>query len=117
VDENKQEMSGKETTFNQILRAMNESGQFSASFLVDEEGMSVATACDGEYTEAASAMAAQLREMVEQTQQRIHLGGAEEMAVRSNDRTRLVSRCCRFGAEGLDHQGEPCIHQRTRHAA
>ena len=80
LEKNIQETGGKDIAFNNILRTMNESGQFKASFLVDVQGMLVASVSNGEDTDAAGAMAAQLHEMVEQTQSRIHLGGAEEVS-------------------------------------
>jgi predicted regulator of Ras-like GTPase activity (Roadblock/LC7/MglB family) len=101
MEKNIQETGGKDIAFNNILRTMNESGQFKASFLVDVQGMPVASVSNGEDTDAAGAMAAQLHELVEQTQSRIHLGGAEEVAVRSNDRMRLVSRYFNLGEQTL----------------
>jgi len=95
------EQDWQETTFTRILHDMNETGKFRASFLVDAHGLPVAAVTSGYDTDTASAMAALVRNVIEQTQTRIELAEADEVAVRANDRMRLVSRYFTVGDETL----------------
>ncbi len=91
----------KEMTFARILHDMNEAGNFRASFLVDTQGLPIAAVTSGYDTDTASAMAALVRNVIEQAQTRIDLAEADEVAVRGNDKTRLVSRYFTVGDETL----------------
>jgi predicted regulator of Ras-like GTPase activity (Roadblock/LC7/MglB family) len=91
----------KEMTFTRILHDMNKAGNFKASFLVDAQGLPVAAVTSGYDTDTASAMAALVRNVIEQTQTRIELAEADEVAVRGNDKMRLVSRYFTIGNETL----------------
>ena len=92
----------QEMTFTRILHDMNETGDFKASFLVDAQGLPVAAVTSDDYdTDTASAMAALVRNAIEQAQTRIELSEADEVAVRSNDKMRLVSRYFTVGDETL----------------
>lgn len=95
------EQGWQEMTFTRILRDMNEAGKFRASFLVDAQGLPVAAVTSGYDTDTASAMAALVRNVIEQAQTRIELAEADEVAVRSNDKMRLVSRYFTVGDETL----------------
>jgi len=88
-------------TFNRILHDMNEAGQFEASFLVDAQGLPVAAKTSDYDTDTAAAMVALVRSAIEQTQTRIRLAEADEVAVRCNDKMRLVSRYFTVGDETL----------------
>lgn len=91
----------QESTFAKILHDMNEAGNFKASFLVDTQGLPVAAANSSYDTDTASAMAALVRNVIEQTQTRINLAEADEVTVRGNDKMRLVSRYFTVGNETL----------------
>jgi len=95
------EQDWQEMTFTRILHDMNEAGKFSASFLVDAQGLPVAAVTTGYDTDTASAMAALVRNVIEQAQTRIELAEADEVAVRANDKMRLVSRYFTVGDETL----------------
>ena len=82
----------KEMHFARILHDMNEAGKFRASFLVDTQGLPVAAVTSGYDTDTASAMAALVRNVIEETQTRIDLAEADEVTVRGNDKMRLISR-------------------------
>ncbi|MFB0535584.1 MAG: roadblock/LC7 domain-containing protein [Anaerolineae bacterium] len=90
-----------ETTFARILHDMNEAGSFRASFLVDAQGLPVAAVTSNYDTDTASAMAALVRNVIEQAQTRIDLAEADEVTVRGDDKTRLVSRYFTVGDETL----------------
>ena len=91
----------KEMTFANILHYMNEAGNFRASFLVDAQGLPVAAVTSGYDTDTASAMAALVRNVIAQAQTRIDLAETDEVAIRGNDKTRLISRCFAIGDETL----------------
>ena len=91
----------KDMTFARILHDMNKAGNFRASFLVDAQGLPVAAVTSGYDTDTASAMAALVRNVVEQAQTRIELAEADEVTVRGNDKMRLVSRYFTVGDETL----------------
>ncbi|TEU17859.1 MAG: hypothetical protein E3J21_07370 [Anaerolineales bacterium] len=91
----------KEMTFARILHNMNEAGKFKASFLVDAQGLPVAALTSGYDTDTASAMAALVRNVIEQAQARIDLAEADEVTVRGNDKMRMVSRYFTIGDETL----------------
>jgi predicted regulator of Ras-like GTPase activity (Roadblock/LC7/MglB family) len=95
------EQDWQETTLAKILHDMNETGNFKASFLVDAQGLPVAAVTSSYDTDTASAMAALVRNVIEQTQTRINLAEADEVNVRSNDKMRLVSRYFTVGDETL----------------
>jgi len=95
------EQGWQEMTFAKILQDMNEAGNFKASFLVDSQGLPVAAANSSYDTDTASAMAALVRNVIEQTQTRIDLSEADEVNVRGNDKTRLISRYFAVGDETL----------------
>ena len=95
------EADWKEMTFARILHNMNEAGNFRASFLVDAQGLPVASVPSSYDTDTASAMAALVRNVIEQTQTRIDLAEADEVTVRGNDKMRLVSRYFAVGDEIL----------------
>jgi predicted regulator of Ras-like GTPase activity (Roadblock/LC7/MglB family) len=95
------EQDWQETNFAKILHDMNEAGNFKASFLVDVQGLPVAAVTSGYDTDTASAMAALVRNVIEQTQTRINLAEADEVNVRSNDKMRLISRYFTVGDETL----------------
>jgi predicted regulator of Ras-like GTPase activity (Roadblock/LC7/MglB family) len=95
------EQDWQEVTFAKILHDMNEAGNFKASFLVDAQGLSVAAVTSGYDTDAASAMAALVKNVIEQAQTRINLAEADEVTVRGNDKMRLVSRYFTVGNETL----------------
>jgi predicted regulator of Ras-like GTPase activity (Roadblock/LC7/MglB family) len=95
------ESGWQETTFAKILDDMNEAGNFKASFLADAEGLPVAAANSSYDTDTASAMAAMVRNAVEQTRTRIDLAEADEVTVRANDKVRLVSRYFAVGDDTL----------------
>jgi predicted regulator of Ras-like GTPase activity (Roadblock/LC7/MglB family) len=95
------ELDWKEKTFARILHDMNEAGSFRASFLVDAQGLPVAAVTSSYDTDTASAMAALVRDVIEQVQTRIDLAGADEVTVRDNDKIRLVSRYFTVGGETL----------------
>lgn len=95
------EQDWQEITFTKILRDMNEAGNFKASFLVDAQGLPVASVTSGYDTDTASAMAALVRNVIEQVQTRINLAEADEVTVRDNDKMRLVSRYFTVGDETL----------------
>jgi predicted regulator of Ras-like GTPase activity (Roadblock/LC7/MglB family) len=88
-------------TFTKILHNMNEAGSFKASFLADAQGLPVAAVTSSYDTDTASAMAALVRNAIEQAQVRIELAEADEVAVRSNDKMRLISRYFTVGDETL----------------
>ncbi len=91
----------KEMAFARILHDMNDAGKFKASFLVDTQGLPVAAVTSGYDTDTASAMAALVRNVIEETQTRIDLAEADEVTVRGNDKMRLVSRYFTVGNEIL----------------
>lgn len=91
----------KEMNFAKILHGMNEAGNFKASFLVDAEGLPVAAVNSSYDTDTASAMAAMVRNVIEQTQTRIDLTETDEVTVRGDDKTRLISRYFTVGDETL----------------
>jgi predicted regulator of Ras-like GTPase activity (Roadblock/LC7/MglB family) len=95
------ELDWKEMTFTRILHDMNETGSFRASFLVDAQGLPVAAVTSSYDTDTASAMAALVRNVIEQAQTRINLAEADEVTVRDNDKIRLVSRYFAVGDETL----------------
>ena len=95
------ELDWKEMTFTRILHDMNETGSFRASFLVDAQGLPVAAVTSSYDTDTASAMAALVRNVIEQAQTRIDLAEADEVTVRDNDKIRLVSRYFAVGGETL----------------
>ena len=95
------EPNWKEMTFARILHDMNEAGKFRASFLVDAQGLPVAAVTSGYDADTASAMAALVRNVIEQVQTRINLAEADEVTVRGNDKMRLVSRYFIIGDETL----------------
>ncbi len=95
------EPNWQEMTFAKILHDMNEAGNFRASFLVDAQGLPVAAVTSGYDTDTASAMAALVRNVIEQAQTRIDLAEADEVTVRGNDKMRLVSRYFTVGDEAL----------------
>ena len=95
------EQDCQEVTFANILHDMNEAGNFKASFLVDVQGLPVAAANSNYDTDTASAMAALVRNVIEQAQTRIELAEADEVTVRDNDKMRLVSRYFSVGDEAL----------------
>jgi predicted regulator of Ras-like GTPase activity (Roadblock/LC7/MglB family) len=95
------ELDWKETTFTRILHDMNEAGSFRASFLVDAQGLPVAAVTSSYDTDTASAMAALVRNVIEQAQTRIDLAEADEVTVRDNNRMRLVNRYFTVGNETL----------------
>jgi predicted regulator of Ras-like GTPase activity (Roadblock/LC7/MglB family) len=91
----------KDTSFARILHNMNEAGNFRASFLVDAQGLPVAAVPSSYDMDTASAMAALVRNVIEQTQTRIDLAEADEVTVRDNDKIRLVSRYFTVGDDVL----------------
>lgn len=100
-DKSASEQGWQEMTFTRILHNMNEVGNFKASFLVDVQGLPVAAVTSSYDTDTASAMAALVRNVIEQAQTRIELAEADEVAVRGNDKMRLVSRYFTVGDETL----------------
>ena len=95
------EQDWQEVSFAKILHDMNEAGNFKASFLVDAQGLPVAAVTSGYDTDAASAMAALVKNVIEQAQTRINLAEADEVTVRGDDKMRLVSRYFTVGDETL----------------
>ena len=95
------ELDWKEMTFTRILHDMNEAGSFGASFLADAQGLPVAAVTSSYNTDTASAMAALIRNVIEQAQTRIDLAEADEVTVRDNDKMRLISRYFTVGDETL----------------
>lgn len=95
------ESRSQEMTFNEVLQNMNNLGQFRASFLVDTQGLPIASVPSDYDTDTASAMIALVRNVIEQVQTRINFAEAVEVAVRGNDKMRLISRYFTLGDETL----------------
>jgi predicted regulator of Ras-like GTPase activity (Roadblock/LC7/MglB family) len=95
------ESNWQDMTFTEILQEMNSAGQFIASFLVDSEGLPVASVSTDYDTDTASAMAALVRNVIGQVQTRINMAETDEVAVRANDKMRLISRYFSIGDETL----------------
>lgn len=95
------EQDWQEMTFAKILHDMNKTGKFGASFLVDAQGLPVADVTSSYDADTASAMAALVRNVIEQAQSRIALAEVDEVAVRGKDKMRLISRYFTVGDETL----------------
>jgi len=88
-------------TFHSVLWDLNEAGHFMASFLVDSEGLPVASESSAYDPDAASAMTAMVKKVVEQAQFQLHLSDAVEVNIRADDKTHLVCRYFSLGDETL----------------
>ena len=95
------ESSQQEMTFTKVLHDMNSAGQFRASFLVDTQGLPIASVTSDYDADTASAMVALVRNVIEQVQTRINLAEAVEVAIRGNDKMRLISRYFTMGNDTL----------------
>ena len=96
-----QQSDWKEISFSQILKDMNETGQFNASFLVDAEGLPIAAVTSGYDTDTAAAMASMVRNAIVRLQTGINLAEADEVTTRTHDKMRLISRYFKLGEEAL----------------
>jgi predicted regulator of Ras-like GTPase activity (Roadblock/LC7/MglB family) len=85
----------------QILKQMNERGQFRVAVLATSDGLPVATVSTPDDTEAAAAMAAVLQRVAKQARGPLGMAEVEELVLQSRDRTRMVCRYFQVGNEEL----------------
>jgi predicted regulator of Ras-like GTPase activity (Roadblock/LC7/MglB family) len=90
-----------ESSFEQILREMNEEGRFKASVLLSAEGLPLSAASSPFDAETISAMVALLRNTVEQARKSIGLDEVDEVSIVQADSMRLICRCFTLGDEEL----------------
>jgi predicted regulator of Ras-like GTPase activity (Roadblock/LC7/MglB family) len=81
-----------ETNFTQALENINKNGGFQASVLASSDGLPVAQAPSEYDAEIIAAMVALLRSVAQQTQDQVGIGRLDEVAVRADDRLRLICR-------------------------
>lgn len=91
----------QDMTFSKILEEMNEAGQFKASFLVDSQGLPIASLSSTYDADTTSAMTTLVKNVVEQAHFRINLAEAEEVNIRADDQSHLVCRYFTLGSETL----------------
>jgi predicted regulator of Ras-like GTPase activity (Roadblock/LC7/MglB family) len=91
----------QDMTFSKILEEMNEAGQFKASFLVDSQGLPIASLSSTYDADTTSAMTTLVKNVVEQAHFRINLAEAVEVNIRAEDKSHLVCRYFSLGAETL----------------
>jgi predicted regulator of Ras-like GTPase activity (Roadblock/LC7/MglB family) len=84
-----------------ILREMNQRGQFRVAVLTSSLGLPVATASSKDDTEIASAMAGILQRVSKRVREPLGMAEVEEMVLRARDNTRLVCRYFYVGSEEL----------------
>ena len=80
---------------------MNEAGQFKASFLVDSQGLPIASLSSTYDADTTSAMTTLVKNVVEQAHFRINLAEAVEVNIRAEDKSHLVCRYFSLGDETL----------------
>ena len=82
------------SAFEKILIDLNSQGQFTASVLVSEDGLPVASApTPSPYdAETMAAMVAMVKDFILQTQERLGLAQVDEVSMVVGDRSRLVCR-------------------------
>ena len=89
------------SAFEKILMALNAEGKFTASVLVSQDGLPVASAPTPSPLDAETmaAMVAMVKDFILQTQERLGLAEVDEVSMVVGDRSRLV---CRYFS--ADHQ-------------
>jgi len=82
------------SAFEEILMRLNAEGKFTASVLVSQDGLPVASAPTPSPLDAETmaAMVAMVKDFIVQTQERLGLGQVDEVSMVINDRSRLVCR-------------------------
>ncbi|MBI5033136.1 MAG: roadblock/LC7 domain-containing protein [Chloroflexi bacterium] len=101
LDENPVIDQREYSTFEEILIRLNAEGKFTASVLVSQDGLPIASAPTPSPldTEIMAAMVAMVKDFILQTQERLGLAEVDEVSMVVGDRSRLV---CRYFS--ADHQ-------------
>jgi predicted regulator of Ras-like GTPase activity (Roadblock/LC7/MglB family) len=80
------------TGLEEILNTMQQSGGFRAAVLASTEGLPIANVSTEEDGAIAAAMAALLQRVSRETKEELSMGDLDEVMLRTDNQTRLVSR-------------------------
>jgi len=80
------------TTFEEVLRKMNEQGNFKAAILASGDGLPIATAPSTYDTDTTAAMVALLQSVSKEAREQLEMADVDEVTIFDRDRIRLVCR-------------------------
>ena len=102
MDDNKHKLETTEpTSLEEILAAMNETGQFIVSLLTSTEGLPIAVAPADYDSDVAAAMVALLQRVSNDAQSQLGMAEVDEVRIRDHDAVCLVCRYFTVGDQRL----------------
>lgn len=88
-------------SLNEIVRELNQTGQFEAVVLTASEGLPIAVSAVNQNNDVTAAIAALLQRVTDDAQNQLKMGEMDEITLRNQEKKRLVCRYITIGTVQL----------------